>query len=580
MTRSQAATGSLATRASRAIGWSFASNAVAKLGSLPIAILLARMLGPHEFGTFAVALVALTAVLSFNDLGVSLMIVRTQGDPAAIVPTVATLSVASSLITYACCFFGAPAFASAMGAPAATSVVRVLALNVLVDGMTAPPVALMQRHFSQNRKAIADQVYTWLGAALSLLLVWRGFGAMGMALGWLAGAIVAGVLYWVLAPQTVSFGFDRGQARQLCRFGAPLAGSAIVVFAVNNVDQLVVGHLLGTTALGYYALALNLATWPVNMFSWPTKAVVPAVFSRLQHDRAAMSGGFASMVSLLGSLTLPICAVIGGAAVPLIVFIYGARWAPAAHALIWLAVLGGLRVLFDFGYDFFVVLGRTRVLVTIQVAWLAVLVPALTAGARLGGISGAGLGEVAVAGCVILPWYLRELTKVGVRCRVLAARLGLPFAAAAAVCAAGAAAARFIHADLAAMAASGAFALATIAGLGYWQRPSIAALRADFRQRSATGPAGAADSVDAVEVAVLAGADARAGAGLLSPAGPIPVLTQIAVPSPLGLGVLPGAYVSLAALPVYRATVESLGWDPSRPGRGRPEMTAPLTEEP
>jgi hypothetical protein len=138
------------------------------------------------------------------------------------------------------------------------------------------------------------------------------------------------------------------------------------------------------------------------------------------------------------------------------------------------------------------------------------------------------------------------------------------------------------------MAASGAFALATIAGLGYWQRPSIAALRADFRQRSATGPAGPADSADpagpadAADAAVLAGAGARAGArvGMLSPGGPIPVLTQLAVPSPLGLGALPGAYVSLAPLPVYRATVESLGWDPSRPGRGRHEMTAPLTEEP
>ena len=83
--------------------------------------MLARLLGPHAFGTFAVALVALLAVLSFNELGVSLAIVRWQSDPAEIAPTVTTLSLVSSIIIYIGCFFGAPAFASAMGAPAATT---------------------------------------------------------------------------------------------------------------------------------------------------------------------------------------------------------------------------------------------------------------------------------------------------------------------------------------------------------------------------------------------------------------------------------------------------------------------------
>ena len=79
-------------QASRALGWSFLSNAGARFGTLAIGVLLARLLGPHAFGTFAVALVALLAVLSFNELGVSLAIVRWQGDPAEIAPTVTTLS--------------------------------------------------------------------------------------------------------------------------------------------------------------------------------------------------------------------------------------------------------------------------------------------------------------------------------------------------------------------------------------------------------------------------------------------------------------------------------------------------------
>jgi O-antigen/teichoic acid export membrane protein len=603
MRRSRATNGSLAGRASSALGWSFANNTVARLGTLPLGIVLARLLGPHAFGTFAVALVALLAVLSFNDLGVSLAIVRWEGAPEQIAPTVATLSVVSSLITYAGCFFGAPAFASAMGAPSAANVIRVLALNVIVDGVTATPAAMLQRTFRQDRKAIADQVNNWLGVAVSITLAWQGFGAMSLAIGRMTGAVASGILFVAFCP--VSFGFDRVRARALCRFGLPLAGSSIVVFAVTNVDQLVVGHLLGTTALGYYALALNLATWPVTMFSLPTRAVAPAVFSRLQHDPVGMRSGFLSTAGLLGSATLPICLLVSGVSVPLIGFVYGGRWVPAAQALVWLALVGALQILFELVYDYFVVLARARVVFTVQLVWLVALVPALIAGAHFGGISGAGAAEVGVAACVVLPWYLGELSRVGIKRRSLAAQIWLPLLAAAGVGAAGAAASRFVRPNLAALAVGGVLALATIGLLGYWRRDALRALRADLSERSATGPvatvephSGEADSgaIDSGEAdsgeAVLAGVAASAGAGVAvatripdrwraaaEPAG----LRRPASGRPSGdgatllaepdradpddwrdeLAVLPAFCDFAGPLPVYRETVARLSWDPA-----------------
>ncbi len=488
--RHSRAASSLGSQASRALGWSFASNLTSRLGTLGIGVVLARLLGPHAFGTYAVAYVAMVAVLSFNELGVSLAIVRWEGEPAEIAPTVATISLVTSLLIYAGCFLGAPAFASAMGAPAATEVIRLLALNVIVDGVTTTPAALMQRYFRQDRKMIADQVNCWLGAIVSVTLAWQGMGAMSLAIGRMTGALASGVLFTAFSP--VRFGFDAARARALFRFGLPLAGSSLIVFAVGNVDQLVVGHLLGPTALGLYALAFNLASWPVSMFSIPVRAVAPAVFSRLQHDRAAMRTGFLSAAGILGSVTLPVCLLICGSAAPLLTFAYGPEWVPAAHALTWLALLGALRILFELVYDFFVVLARSRVVFTVQLVWLVALVPALIAGSRAGGIAGAGLAEAAVAACVVLPWYLAELSRVGISRRALAGRLWLPLLTAAGVGAAAAAAARIIPVSLVALAAGGAAALAAIGLLGYRLRPVIDALRPVLGAGQAATPANAA----------------------------------------------------------------------------------------
>ena len=573
MSRSRTDRTSLAGMASWALGWSFINNMTAKLGTLAIGVILARLLGPHAFGTFAVALVAMLAVLSFNELGVSLAIVRWEGDPADIAPTVATISVLSSVVIYVGCFLGAPAFASAMGAPEAADVIRVLALNVVIDGIVATPAALIQRYFRQDRKMIADQVNSWLGAAVSVGLAWNGFGAISLAIGRISGAAAAGILFVAFSPQPLRFGFDRAKARALFRFGMPLAGASIIVFAVTNVDQLVVGHLLGATALGFYALALNLASWPVNMFSLPVRSVAPAVFSRLQHDRAAMRSGFLSAAGMLGSATLPVCLFISGSAMPLLGFVYGPRWVPAAHALMWLAVLSGLRILYELVYDFFVVLARSRVVFTVQLVWLLALVPALIAGARAGGISGAGLAEVAVAAGVVLPWYLAELSKVGIGRRALAARLWLPLLVAAGVGGAAAVAARTIPVDLAALAVGGAVTLAATGLLAYLMRHALASLRPHLGQR---GPADhvRADAHDAEPGRGEAAARPRQAAGqppelrAASPrprnsTTPLPAVRDITGPLPVYRESVLACREPAGRLPVYQATVVSLRWDPA-----------------
>src|ERR1700754_3553658 len=142
---------SLLSRASGALAWSFVNTVLGRLGTLGIGIALARLLGPQEFGTYAVALIALMAVLSFNELGVSLAIVRWPGDPRDIAPTVNTISLIASAMIAAATYFLAGPFASAMGEPDATPVVQLLGLSVIISGAVAAPAALMQREFMQSR---------------------------------------------------------------------------------------------------------------------------------------------------------------------------------------------------------------------------------------------------------------------------------------------------------------------------------------------------------------------------------------------------------------------------------------------
>ena len=376
---------SLGAQAGGALGWSFGNTLMAKLCTVAVGIALARLLGPHEFGTFAVASVALTIMTNVNDLGVSLAIVRWPGEPREITPTVTTISVLTSSALYVACYAGAPGYSAAMGAPAATGVVRVLSLVILIDGFATAPIGLLQRNFRQDQRTVADQVNVWLGMLLTLVLALGGLGAMSLAIGRLAGCLAAVGLLVRFSPEPLRFGFNRRQARALLRFGLPLAGTGVIAFAIANVDQLVVGHLLGVTALGFFVLAANLSSWPSAAFSEPISQVAPAALARLQHDLPAMRASFETMLALVSAVTVPVCLVESGSAAPLIRIVYGVHWLPAHQPLIWLALLAALQIFFQLTLDYFVVLGRSRMLFTLQTVWLVALMPSLIVGARMRG---------------------------------------------------------------------------------------------------------------------------------------------------------------------------------------------------
>jgi O-antigen/teichoic acid export membrane protein len=477
----------LASKAGRALGLSFVNTLATRLGTLAIGVALARIVGPEEFGTFAIGLLALTAMLSFSELGVSLAIVRWPDSPREIAPTVATISTISGTCLCLVSLAAAPWFCDAMGAPDATNVVRLLSVAVLISGLVATPAAILQREFRAGRRMLIDQVGSWTGALVSIGTAIAGMGAMSLAIGRLAGVSLSAVMFLASAP--ISFGFDPAVARRLLSFGLPLAGSSIVVFAVTYVDQFLVASLLGPVALGFYFLAFNLSSWPVTVFSQPVRQVSPATFARLQGDAPAMRRSFVLSASLLAAVTVPVCLVLSGAAGPLIDLVYGAEWSPAAAALLWLGVAAGLRILCELVYDYFVVLGSTRVVFAVQVVWLVALVPAVYVGAELAGIAGASAGHVIVAACLVIPIYLAELRRVGIATRQLGRAVAAPAAYGAAVGVVAFAASRLTLVDPLALAAAGLAVAAALALQAHGIRAAVAQLRSTVTEGSAERPA-------------------------------------------------------------------------------------------
>lgn len=469
---------SVTRRASRAFGWSFGNTVFSRLGTLAIGVALARMLGPEEFGIFAIATVTLLAVLSFNELGVSLAVIRWRDAPATIAPTINTIAVGSSAMLTAAVIFGAPWISALLGDVRAAPVVQVIAVSILLNGLVATSAAVMQREFMQKQRTIADQVNTWLGAGLSLLFVFLGWGAMSLAVGRLIASIVFGIMIIRWSPVPYRFGWDSAIARRLFRFGLPLAAASIVVFASGYADQMIVGSLLGAQALGFYVLAFNLASWPVSIFSLPLRAVAPAAFSALKSEPERMSKNFTRVLAILSCVAIPVCLAVSGAADPVVEFVYGSAWISAAEPLMWLAALAALKIWFELAYDYLVVAGRSSIVLLIQACSFVAALPLMLLVAEPYGVAGVAAVQFGVGLVIVAPLYVASLARIEVRARAVMAAVALPVVAGVIAWGVGWVLSRTIGTPFFAAAAAGLFAMLMVAALCWRQRGDLRLLRA------------------------------------------------------------------------------------------------------
>lgn len=429
----------LGPRVRRGAIWSGANALLLRLANIAIMAVVARLLLPHDFGVFAVAITVHAVVSSVGELGVSAVLARGDVDPEEVAGTVAAISITSSLVLGGAMMLFAEPVAAALGSSEAEGPVRVMALAVLLVGVFAVPGAELVRDFRQDRLFLATVVGFVPANVLLVVLASSGGGAMSFAWSRVVGQLITGAVMVASVGHYYRPVLRREVAGRVLRFGLPLAGANFVGWTLLNADYALVGPLLGPVELGLYMLAFNVASWSTALLGAMINNVAMPAFSRVRDDAQARARAVSSATQAVGSIALPLCALTLVLAGPLVETLYGDRWAEAAPALSILAVYGALFVICLLFGNVLVGQGHPRVLLYVQLAWLAALLPAMVMGVRLAGIVGAGVAHLVVVTCVVLPAYLIalrrwEIARPGQLIRALAA----PFAGS---CSAGAVAA-------------------------------------------------------------------------------------------------------------------------------------------
>jgi PST family polysaccharide transporter len=427
-----AVTDSISQKAGRGLRWSLLGTFATKIGSFAMGLALARILAPADFGVYAIAIAATDVLIHINDVGLITATVQWRGKLEEMSPTASTLAMLLATGIYGVFWLVAPMFATAAGNPSATPVVRILALIIVIDGVTAVRAGALMRDFQQGKLVTANSIGLVVNAFVAIGLAAGGAGPFAFAWGQVANALVTGILVFRFGDVPFKYGLDRAIAKKLLIFGIPLAASLGVEAFVTNVQFTVIGHLTGPVLVGFYLLAFNVASWAQNTLGQAIRYVSIAGFSRLsEHHDDALSDGVQRSMPLLVTVVAPIVALTSVLAAPLIELLYGHEWSPAASVLRILVGLTLVRMVTGLCMDALMGAGATRATLWLNLGWAVVLFPTLWLATKTAGIHGAAIAQTGVGVLVAIPLAAVALRRSNVSLRPVAAGIVRPLLAAA-----------------------------------------------------------------------------------------------------------------------------------------------------
>ncbi len=300
----------------------------------------------------------------------------------------------------------------------------VLVAAGILQGLANPLVVLLERELAFGRAAALQAGAATLSYVPAVWLAARGAGAWSLVAQNLALALLTlGGTAWVnrAGLARVVEGLPRSE-RALCRdlssYALAAGGTAFVAAQAGTVDTLLVGSLLGTTALGYYDRGSRTAQWPSLLLLAASGRTAVQAFARLRGEPEALGRAFSLSTWLVAATAFPLAAALFVAAPDLVTLLFGARWLPSVPILRLLVVASALRPLWENGVVLLNGIGKPRVaagLLGLQLVGLVLLGIPLTLWLGAAGAAAAVSASLALGLAAIRARIRRELPSISAR---------------------------------------------------------------------------------------------------------------------------------------------------------------------
>ena len=380
-----------------------------RLTGLVSTAILARLLLPADFGVVAMAAVFAGLLDTVSYTGVDLMLIRAGVNSREQMNTAWTIQFVQGCIVSLLLILVSPLATAYFHEPRVATVMLWLAVKSVLDGMQNIGIVQFRKELHFSREFRFNLYCKLLNLIFVVAAAFYLRNYLALVVGLVSGSAISVLLSYGMHPYRPRFSL--AEARNMWSFSTWLLVSQVGSFLSRKTDQFIIGGAIGSTALGNYHVATEIATMPTSELVMPMRRALFPTLSMLQQDPAAFRtatlhtfGGLAAVCFLLGF-------GLFATAREAVAVVLGPQWHAAVPLVQWLALYGAFTGLASILEVPMWVNGKTHVSAIQSWVELAGLVPLLIVAVRWRGIEGAAMSRAVIAAAV-LPMMLWLLSRV------------------------------------------------------------------------------------------------------------------------------------------------------------------------
>ena len=354
---------------------------------------LARILTPVDFGLMAMMLVVIGFAQLYADMGASNAIIHRQDATADHLSTLYWVNIVAGVLVFAALVAASPLIVLLFAEPRLADYIPLAAASVLILAFGQQYQALLQKDLRFRELAIGETIAMVVGSAVAIATALAGHGVYALIYGQLINALVRTLFYvgFYVREWRPSLHFNYRDLRNYLSFSLYQLGERSINYFGQRADQLLIGALLGPTALGYYSLAYNLVVWPMQKINPALTRIAFPIFARVQDDVERLKVGFMTVQRMLASLNFPILVGIVAVAPIFVPLIFGEKWLPSVLLIQVLACVALFRSTGNLVGALLLARGHAGLAFRWNLAVIAIQLPAVYLGAWYLGTFGVAL---------------------------------------------------------------------------------------------------------------------------------------------------------------------------------------------
>lgn len=333
----------LRTRTLSGITWNAGAQIANQALAIVITTILMRLLMPEDFGLLTMALVFTGFANIFSKIGIAQALIQRKDIDEAHCSSAFWLSLLSGVLVAMGIVAITPWVTNFYNEPLLMAIMPVIASIYIIGATGRVSNALLRRQLNFRAVGLSTVLATGFSGMIAIGMAFANYGVWSLVVyQWLSGFVeTAFQLVW--AKWRPKLLFKRQAAEELFGFGVNLSAFQIFNYWTRNADNLLVGRVLGSSALGYYSRAYSLMLLPVTRVTDVVGSVMWSALARIQDDTIRVRRIVLRSVGMIGLVNFPMVLGLFVVADRIIPLVAGEQWIPAIPTFRILAFVGLLQ---------------------------------------------------------------------------------------------------------------------------------------------------------------------------------------------------------------------------------------------